>query len=490
MTLNTFNAHFDAVGAEAPTDKPFIELKHVSQPGFLVRITKPNKNGVVTRYWVARYKELQPDGSQKDRKETIGTTADMPYREAIERVRDLLSSSRKNTQQGRHSMTVKTAAEHMLAALDSPAALESEQYKLKLRTAYRNYIQKYDERTLDSLKEPFWKKVRDQLRTGEGTVKNQPLATATVEGIFSCVSRLYAIAHEHRGILEEPAGWNPVLAAKNSMEPANKRKTFIPLELLGKAWTASDVLCAPGWRDMFRVYLLTGLRDSLLVNLTWDKVRVNSQGQCSLFFKVLEEGTKARKASIAENEQSGEYEIPVSSAVHDILRRRSAFRPAGNDYVFFAEGSGDKVRRGSERIVDPRKAWESIERVVGMHISKHDLRRTFASLAATIAGESMVHVSLLMMHSNKSIASAINTPVITMDYVQGQLHKMRAVTEKVSNALLELAGERPKSELTHGLTAYTVDSSFLRELGAEVPNIAYREQTKKAVQDTSFRIIE
>lgn len=92
--------------------------------------------------------------------------------------------------------------------------------------------------------------------------------------------------------------------------------------------------------------------------------------------------------------------------------------------------------------------------VIGYWCYKHDLRRTFASLAATIDPASVLALSLLLLHSSKTVSKALGVPQITVEYIKGQQRAMRALTEKVSRAVLELAGELPPSELTAGIREY------------------------------------
>lgn len=466
----TFSAMFEVACTEAPTVKKFIELKHATQPGFLLRIMRANAAGIVKRFYVARYNELQSDGSYKDTKKTLGLAIDVGTGEPVLQLRDaqeaaykLLAQAKAHASGVRTRMSVGDAGAIMLKQLNSVAAQEADTYKLKLQTNYSNYIEQFADKPLDSLKEPFWRAFREDLLTGDITKKKKPLAIATIEGIFSCASRLYSIAHDNRGIIDEPAGWNPTVGVMKSSEPANKKESYIPLNKLGEAWLASDALVCPGWRDMFRIYLLTGLRDSLVKNLKWENIDFE---RGSFLFDPLARGAKNRKSALSANDRKKKEEMPVSSLVLDILRRRKMFAPAGNPWVFYAQAGG-KTRIANDRLIDPRSAWTPLERQIGMHVAKHDLRRTFASLACTIAPENIMHISLLLMHSNKSIANFVGVPQITFDYIQGQIDSMRDVANKISDAVLELASERPKSALTARITSYALVDSIQRELDNE-----------------------
>ncbi|RGE46665.1 hypothetical protein DZC30_02495 [Comamonas testosteroni] len=471
--MATFSSFSDVLNAPPPADgKPFVEMSHSSQPGFIARVSATTARGEHKRYYVVRYKELQSTGKYKDKKKTLGIAKDLGTGENVLTFDDAktialryITRTKANSSGQRIKMTVGEAAGLLHDSLDSPFSVESESYKVKLRNNYRNYLQPLEHKGLEDLKVPFWKSFRDGLRTGELAVnkKKQPLSVATIEGIFSCISRLYSIAHENNGIVDEPLGWNPALAAMKKTEPANQRSTFIPLDKLGKAWLGSGELMAPGWRDMFRIYLLTGLRDSLVRDLRWENIDLE---EGVLYIKPLSPGAKDRKAHLSAAARLIDKRLPLSELALEILRYRRHFAPKDNPWVFYGE-SGDKTRKGSERLQDPRSAWRALEEYIGMHVSKHDLRRTFASLACTVAPQHLPHISLLLMHSNKMIASFIGVPQITLDYIKGQESAMRTVADSVGYAIEEIIGKRPKSALTKDVRSYVIPQFILKQLDAE-----------------------
>jgi integrase len=210
---------------------------------------------------------------------------------------------------------------------------------------------------------------------------------------------------------------------------------------------------APWWRDLWRVYLLSGLRDKLVMNMKFSQIDFE---RGLYLIEPLAPGAKRRRKKLSQDERRKPIEMPLSSYVLGILKKRLQFAPKGDagDWVWY---STETVRRKSTdmpRLTDPRASWQRITPVIGYWVYKHDLRRTFASVAATADPSAVLALSLLLLHSSKTVSKALGVPQITVDYIKGQQRSMRALTEKVSRAVLEMVGELPPTELTAGLREY------------------------------------
>jgi integrase len=272
-------------------------------------------------------------------------------------------------------------------------------------------------------------------------------------GILNTASRLYKVAHEYRGIEGEDKGWDPTRAATVKMEAPNTRENFLRLEDLRKAWAATDQLMSPWWRDLWRVYLLTGLRDRLVMDMRFDQIDFE---RGLYLIEPLARGAKRRRKKLSQEERRKPIEMPLSSYVLSILKKRQEFAPKGvaGEWVWYSTETTRRKTKDLPRLTDPRSSWQRITPVIGYWCYKHDLRRTFASLGATVDPAAVLALSLLMMHSSKTVAKALGVPQITVDYIKGQQRAMRALTEKVSRAVLELVGETPATELTAGIREY------------------------------------
>lgn len=473
----TFSTLNDALNAEPqPTDasSAYRFLKHAAAPELYLRVSKKQKSGYVQRTWTTRVK-TEKGWKQLVLGPAVGTPLEpaMGLADAIAAAVARRKAASAPAAEKNPSLTVKETCELFLAKIERRTADLADGTVLKYQNSVNRYLLPLGDKLMEDLKEPFWREFKGGLLSGKGTVSGAPLAVATVQGIFSAITQLYKVAHEHRGIKGESPGWDPsrIIAAEGA--PANRRKGHIPRDLVGKAWLASDVLVPPGWRDQFRLYLLTGLRDALLSELKWEYVDFRNS---MLVFPPLAPGTKRHRSSLADNERNVPILMPLSEYAMNILRRRKLFAPAGNDYVFYAAG-GSRVKGSSEKLYRVDRSWAHICDAIGRHFTKHDLRRTFASIACTVAPSQLGHISLLLMHSNKLIADTINVPEITMEYIQDQVEDMRMITEKVTQFVLEVAGEAPKTELSGRYQTLVLDEGIGRKLDKEYANALSRSPT-------------
>lgn len=198
---------------------------------------------------------------------------------------------------------------------------------------------------------------------------------------------------------------------------------------------------SPSWRDMFRLYVLTGLRRSLMAELQFSEV--DFQGS-ALLISPHKKGTKRRGAKTPAN--AAPIRIPLSATALRILQARLEFAPDSQGPVWYAP----KPTRGKTRkeavLSDPRAAWTTIESDIDTHFTPSDLRRTFATIGAAAATD-VFGVALLMLHSAKGLAQAAQVPGITVQYMETEeaQERMRKATAEIEAKVLELAS-MPDSE--------------------------------------------
>jgi integrase len=464
----------DIMGVEPPTTRPSIEIWHETQPGFGVRIMKARADGKVRRTYIGRVAVLQPDGTFKEDKPALGLVEDigtgdvvLKFKDAAERARKKFEAAKRIKAGGTVRMTVGDAYEKLCEGLDSPMSTDSPDYSHKLKTIYARFLAHLATRYLDDLKESFWIDYLLQLRAGtlsvgvepdgEGgerpALRKAPSASYSL-AVLNAASRLYKVAHERRGIEGEDKDWDPTRAAVKKIEAPNERDSFIKFEDLAKAWAATDQLMSPWWRDLWRVYLLTGLRDRLVMDMKFEHIDFE---RGLYLIPPLSPGTKRRRKKLSMDERKKPLEMPLSVYVIEILRKRKEFAPSGpaGEWVWYSNETGRRTKtKDLPRLTDPRASWQRMTPYLGYWCYKHDLRRTFASLAATVDPSSVLSLSLLLLHSSKTVSKALGVPQITVDYIKGQQRSMRALTEKVTQAVLELVGEREQTALTEHLRSY------------------------------------
>lgn len=161
---------------------------------------------------------------------------------------------------------------------------------------------------------------------------------------------------------------NPVDAMKRHWAPAGDRTgRYIDKRKVGEVWNAlhaervkpmpEDSLAGI---DLALMLLLTGARRMEIAALTWDRVNIDHTDPSQCWFHL------------PDPKSGREVFLPLSKQAVVILESRK--RVKGNPYVF-------PTRSKAGHIGDPRAPFELISKVVGMHLSAHDLRRTWTNIA-------------------------------------------------------------------------------------------------------------
>lgn len=159
------------------------------------------------------------------------------------------------------------------------------------------------------------------------------------------------------------AKWNPEKA----------RDGRIPKDKMGEVWLLLQQYADPERNrrstsiaaDLVMFLILTGTRINEASTLTWDRVKLD--GDLPTFYLPGE---------VTKNHNPATF--PISKALHALLTRRHAERIKGSNYVFPA------VRGDSGYMKDPRAMWEKVSKVAGLHLSNHDMRRTFEDVAQIV----------------------------------------------------------------------------------------------------------
>jgi integrase len=159
------------------------------------------------------------------------------------------------------------------------------------------------------------------------------------------------------------AKWNPEKA----------RDGRIPKDKMGAVWLLLQQYADPERNrrstsiaaDLVMFLILTGTRINEASTLTWDRVKLD--GDLPIFHLPGE---------VTKNHNEMTY--PITKALHALLTRRHAERIKGSNYVFPA------VRGDSGHMKDPRAMWEKVSEVAGLHLSNHDMRRTFDDIAQIV----------------------------------------------------------------------------------------------------------
>jgi len=460
----TFNSKFEAMFLQAPErGRPFIEYRHSTIPQFKVRVHPPDSAGNIKRQYGVRVKYLGPDKTGKlvsrEDRITFGlvqpvnkTDTALDFKDAmrmalehLKRV-ELLRSNPEALAAAvaeAKQMTVGDAWSSRLAESRTrrPKTVEKEE------GIYRRFLEYLSDRPLVELDYAFWSTFVTNLAAGrrpdpdnpKKTVPGRPLSEATLVGIINSAASLYETAHKFDGLPGKPMEWNPAREAKSLTRAPNKRRHHIPLEDLGEVWRAADTLCAPWARDQLRLYLLTGLRHSLMSELEFSEVDLQRR---MLLISPHKVGTKRRAKDTPDD--APPLQLPLCKTAVNILRARQAYAIDKEGPVWYAvvPPSGRATGRGIARHADPRSNWIHIVNLVlgGVHFTPHDTRRTFAT-ASVAANAPLIGVSLMMMHSPRTLAKTLGLPDITVEYMNTAVARkqMRQAADAIEHYILGLA---------------------------------------------------
>lgn len=455
-SLPTFNGKREAENLPAPKGSSFVEYPNLHIPQFKLRVHPPDKNGKVLRQYAIRLTMPEPDGkggwTDKKLRKAFGLVSEMDYQAAKSYAMGLVDKARElrinpTAQAEAVKLSQRATVGEAWEWLSKSYGKKREATRAKEQSQFDTYFEPLSERYLDELDKPFWDKFCTELLEGprfttdkEGNKKRlKPLRMATVHGLMTLAASLYVQAHLNERIPGKPSTWVPPrLTKKHKLNEPEARVFHIPLNSIATVWRAADVMCASWARDQLRIFLLTGLRRSLLGDLCFSEVNF---AQKRLQISPHRPGTKRRAAKLKESAKP--LNIPVCDTVLAILKARLEFAKDKEGPVWYTitEPSMAQSDKKAPRHSDPRTNWAHIHEKVldGMRFTPHDCRRTFATLSL-VAKTDMLGASLLMLHSPVTTSRAIGLSPVTMDYVNtGKAQaQMRQASQDVEAYVLGL----------------------------------------------------
>ncbi len=448
--------------ADPQAKTPYAWYSHESQPGFYVRVSRADGKGKAERVYFHRYKIDEPDGKggvvTKEKRVNLGLVEQTSRKADFEAALGQVLGKRKERK------TAKSEGISKRLTVDGAWAFYATEKFTGAETThdtdnglFNRYLKHLGNRYLDELPMTFWSQFLEQCREGTLVVGHEtkkdgtrapimlgPLGNATLLGVVNAASLLYKIGNKYNGLQGELKGQNPPSKLRENVGAPNKNTLHIPLKDLGTAWRATDQLISPWWRDMFRVFVLTGLRRSLLFGMRFDELDF----EAGLYVIAPgKRGTKRRRALITPSTKP--IRMPLSKYVLNILKSRREFASDPNGLVWFTPKPtrGRRTKKDAASLSDPRGAWTLIEGAIGdLHFAPHDLRRTFAT-TGSVATQDLFAIALLMLHTGEELARAAGIPGITVRYMDTDeaVERMRKAAEDVTAYVLKLA-EMPAEE--------------------------------------------
>jgi integrase len=201
-------------------------------------------------------------------------------------------------------------------------------------------------------------------------------------------------------IIENPVG---VLSGLNLWNQVPPRSGRIPTDKIGAVWAVLQALReAPEQTTISRALadavcflILTGARWNEAAQLTWDRVNLDE----SWWY-------------LPDPKNRTPVKFPLSHLAREILETR----PQENPYVFPA-------RSGSGYISDARGVLERVSQAAGVHLTGHDMRRTFRAIAAACEIE-LWRTKLLMNHKSQDVTIKSYTETEDLTYLAPEINKI------------------------------------------------------------------
>ncbi|WP_199506805.1 MULTISPECIES: tyrosine-type recombinase/integrase [unclassified Psychrobacter] len=164
-------------------------------------------------------------------------------------------------------------------------------------------------------------------------------------------------------------------------------------------------------RDIMLLFLCTGIRASEGYNLKWDNID-------------LQHGTM----TITETKNSDPLHLPLGRVIHSMLRHRYLYG-ATQPWVF-----PSRIKSCETGLTDISKQYGHISDMSGIHITPHDLRRTFSTVG-DILNTNMSVIKRLMNHRNST-----SSDDVTLQYIQVSQKRLRVAMNEIEEFIFNEAG--------------------------------------------------
>jgi len=239
----------------------------------------------------------------------------------------------------------------------------------------------------------------------------RPLSAAAVNRELALLRHLFRLAHEEWGALAD------VPRIRLEREPQGRLRWLTPEEantLLAKCREQKKDLA-----ELVEFCLLTGLRQSEALGLTWER--------CDRSRGVIR---------IEETKSGRRREVPLVDESDAVLVRRG---PQASGLVF-----------GSSSWTAFRKHWEAAVQAAGLvDFHFHDLRHTFASWAVQ-RGVSLQELKHLLGHS--SLAMVMRYAHLSQEHLRSAVGRLNGVLSKQAE-LTRVVSPKTEQEPSHALEA-------------------------------------
>jgi integrase len=344
---------------------------------------------------------VQRDVGGKTRRVTIGPTnvfgVEAARRKAEGILADLYSGVDPKAKRG--STTLAEALAAYLVARPGLRPTSVRDYQVSVRL----YLAPWSDLPMRSI-------TAEMVEQRHRVIQKQIAAGGRYAGYGSANLALQTLRVLYNFVAEREPGMppNPVSRLKRQWFPVHRRERLVKADDLPAFHRAILELPNPVQRDYLLLLLYTGLRRSEAASLTWSDVDFSA---------------RTLRLPAARSKGGRKLDLPMSDLVFDLLVAR---RSLGKDrFVFPSSGKGGHIS-------EPKFPLEAIERATGIRASAHDLRRTFATVAA---GARIAPIALKML-----ISHAVGGGDITSGYVILSHEELHEAAQAVADRMKRLCG--------------------------------------------------
>jgi integrase len=202
---------------------------------------------------------------------------------------------------------------------------------------------------------------------------------------------------------------NPVKALKDEWQGFKPRTRDVAEDKVGAVWHKlaegranpknADALAGI---DLVRFLMLTGTRRMEGAALTWERVHIDPDPAKCWFH-------------LPDPKNDNPVWLPLSKQAVELLNARP--RIAGNPYVF-------PSRSKEGHILDTRSPLELISEAAGLHLSAHDLRRTYVSVGVATLDIDLYKMELLTNHVPKGITARHYLRTSRLQYLYPEVQRI------------------------------------------------------------------
>ncbi|WP_164744012.1 tyrosine-type recombinase/integrase [Saccharospirillum alexandrii] len=329
--------------------------------------------------------------------------------EAIHRLGDQVNPNEEARAARKSKVTLEEVFKDYCAARPlTPSSLRG------YTTVINNYLDAYKTKPLANITEEVVKK--EHHRLSQASQAQADLTMRVLRALFNFakyeyrgLNNRFLFDHNPVGILSHQRSWNKIPRKHTRITRSQLPVWFqgvCTLRDTGEDFTVA--VC-----DLVEMALLTGLRKSELLGLTWNQVNMAD-----------------RSYHLTTTKNGDPLELPITDRVFSILERRQRLYNT-HGFVFNADNLHGVIR-------EPKKVINQIREATGVEFTLHDLRRTFTTTAESL-GVGTYTIKRLLNHRTRR-------DDVTAGYVVLTPEELRPSAQAIEDALLQHAGLTPPAQ--------------------------------------------